>query len=79
MEVTLSEWITLLISASLGGVVLLTVFSRFRHRWSEQESAARRMTCRLCLHAFEVRHAPKVIECPACGARNLQRAWRKQG
>ena len=70
MEATLSDWILILISGCLALVALLSVISRGLRLWQTRETVSRRVICRLCLHAFEVRHHPEVVDCPCCGARN---------
>jgi hypothetical protein len=70
MELTLTEFVLLVISGSCLAVLCFTVVSRTLHARSEARSLKRRFICRLCLHAYEDFGQGKVVPCPRCGAAN---------
>ena len=52
MELTLADFVLIVLSASFAMVVLFTLVSRTLHARAESRSLAHRVVCRLCLHAF---------------------------
>jgi hypothetical protein len=68
MELTLAEFVSFVVLGSGAVVLLFTVVSRTLHARSEARSLARRVVCRLCLHAFEDDSQQRVLNCPHCGA-----------
>lgn len=70
MEITLTQWVVCLCWLVMGWIGVATVVSCIRRRWHEREGRLHRMTCRLCLHVYEVGHRRGVGECPRCGAKN---------
>jgi hypothetical protein len=79
MDLTLADFVLFVVFGSCALVVTLTVLSRTLHARSESRSLARRVVCRLCLHAFEDHgHAP-VVNCPHCGAANEKGRGRSLG
>jgi len=70
MNLTLSEFVILVLVGAAGLVLLATLISRASQRRAERQVLRQRVVCRLCLHSFENPHGPKIIECPACGVRN---------
>jgi len=73
MELTIPEFVFLIIAGSGLAVTAISLVSRWRHARAEAQSLRNRLICRLCLHAFtEEQYAPpgRIIECPLCGAAN---------
>ena len=68
MDLTLAEFVRLALGGSLGLVLLAALLSRFFHDRCERQALARRVICRLCLHAFEDSSQGATVQCPACGA-----------
>jgi hypothetical protein len=68
MELTLAEFVRLVLVGSFALVLAAAMLSRFLHHRSERQALARRGICRLCLHAFEDSSQESIVECPACGA-----------
>jgi len=68
MELTLTEFVRLALGGSLALVLLTALLSRFFHARGERQALARRVICRLCLHAFEDSSHGPTVECPACQA-----------
>ncbi|MEI6604990.1 MAG: hypothetical protein WCP35_06750 [Verrucomicrobiota bacterium] len=68
MELTLTEFVRLALGGSLALVLLAALFSRFFHARGERQALARRVICRLCLHAFENSSHGATVQCPACRA-----------
>jgi predicted Zn-ribbon and HTH transcriptional regulator len=68
MELTLAEFVSMVVLGSGALVLWFTVVSRTLHARSEARSLARRVICRLCLHAFEDDSPQRVLRCPHCGA-----------
>ena len=79
MELTLADFVWLSVLASCALVVVFTVVSRTLHARSEARSLARRVICRLCLHAFEDHSQERIIHCPQCGAANEKGRSRRLG
>lgn len=70
MELTLADFVLFCIAGSCTGVVVLSLVSRSLHSRAERRSLARRVICRLCLHAFEHEGPDRSMPCPHCGAVN---------
>jgi hypothetical protein len=70
MNLTLSEFVIFVLVGSATLVLLACLLSRAIQRRAERQSQRQRVVCRLCLHGFENRNGPHIIECPACGVRN---------
>jgi hypothetical protein len=78
MELTLTDFALFILTAAFVLVTVCTVVSRSFHARSETRSLARRVICRLCLHAFE--HAGRgVVHCPHCGAANEKKRHARAG
>ena len=73
MELTLTEFVYLALGASLALVLFAALLSRFLHSRNERQALARRIICRLCLHAFEDSSLSSVVTCPACRASTERR------
>jgi prepilin signal peptidase PulO-like enzyme (type II secretory pathway) len=70
MTLPLTDFVFRVVFAAFLLVPLLASISRFRHWRAERRALARRMICRLCLHAFEDRSHLPSVPCPLCGAAN---------
>lgn len=68
MELTLTEFVRLALGGSLALVLLAALLSRFSHARTERQALARRVICRLCLHAFEDSSHSPTVACPVCHA-----------
>ncbi len=68
MELTLAEFVRLALGGSFALVLIAALSSRYFHARTERHALARRVICRLCLHAFEDSSRDATVECPACGA-----------
>ena len=68
MELTLTEFVYWTLGGVFGLVLLAALVSRSLHARTERQALARRVICRLCLHAFEDSSHGATVECPACGA-----------
>jgi hypothetical protein len=79
MELSLADFVLLVVFGSCGLVVLCTIVSRTLHARAESRSLARRVICRLCLHAFEDHGREKPVHCPHCGAANEKGRSRRLG
>ena len=79
MDLTLAEFVLLVVFGSSLLVLLFTVVSRTLHARSEARSSARRIICRLCLHAFQEHGHDKLVDCPRCGAANERGRSRRLG
>ena len=79
MEMSLAEFVLLVVFGSCVLVALCTLASRTLHARAESRSLARRVICRLCLHAFEAHGRAKLIRCPQCGAANETGRSRRLG
>lgn len=79
MDLTLAEFVLYLLLGSSALVVVLAVVSRTLHARTEARALARRVICRLCLHAFEPDGPEKVVMCPHCGAANERGRSRRLG
>ncbi|MCU0750343.1 MAG: hypothetical protein MUF13_12430 [Akkermansiaceae bacterium] len=79
MELSIAEFVLLVLGGSCALVVLCTVVSRTLHARSESKSLAHRVICRLCLHAFEDSTHVKIVHCPQCQAANEKGRSRRLG
>jgi hypothetical protein len=70
MELTLTEFVLLVISGSGLAVLCFAIVSRTLHAGTEARALRRRFLCRLCLHAYEDFGRAKVVPCPRCGSAN---------
>lgn len=70
MELTITEAVLWCLALGSGLVLASALLSRHLHRRSERRALARRVICRLCLHAFEDSSRGQVTPCPSCGALN---------
>ncbi len=79
MDLTLADFVLFLLLGTSALVVLLSAASRTLHNRAEARSLARRVICRLCLHAFETRERAKIVDCPHCGVANERGRSRRLG
>ena len=70
MELTIAEFVWWVLAGSAALVLACALISRYLHNRFERRALARRMICRLCLHAFEDSSRDRVVACPVCGALN---------
>lgn len=70
MDLTLTELVLSLLVGSMVMVLIFTSISKLTRMSMEARSAARRVICRLCLHAFENPEKKSPVNCPHCGAAN---------
>ncbi|MEI6654705.1 MAG: hypothetical protein WCP45_08060 [Verrucomicrobiota bacterium] len=68
MELSLADFVLILVLGSCGLVLLSALLSRYFHARTERRGLARRVICRLCLHAFEDSSHASIVACPACHA-----------
>jgi len=76
MELTIPEFVFVLLAGCGLMVSGVACISRWRHARAEMRSLSERIICRLCLHAFvDESHTQKgrVTECPNCGTANEKR------
>jgi hypothetical protein len=79
MELTLADFVFIVVFGAAFLVLLFTMFSRTLHARSEARSLKNRVICRLCLHAFEDYGSGKIVNCPRCGAANEKGRSRQLG
>lgn len=70
MEITLSQFVLVVVFGCCASVLLLAAVSRFLHHRSEKRALRRRIVCRLCLHAFEDLSDATLVDCPSCHSLN---------
>jgi len=68
MELTLTELVRWALGGSFALVLVAALLSRYLHVRTERQALARRVICRLCLHAFEDSSHALAVECPVCRA-----------
>jgi len=70
MDLTLTDFVLLVVLGTCVLVTLFTVVSRTLHARAEARSLTSRFICRLCMHAYEDHGHSRVVACPRCGALN---------
>lgn len=70
MDLTLNEFVFGIVLGAFALVPVFALISRSLHTKVEKQALARRVICRLCLHAFEDAGHASIVHCPACGAAN---------
>jgi ribosomal protein S27E len=68
MVLTITDFVMWTLMGSSGLMLACALFSRYLHARAEHRGLARRVICRLCLHAFEDSSRDTNVRCPACGA-----------
>ncbi len=79
MDLSLADFVVLVVLGSSLLVLMFTAISRSLHARAEARSAASRVICRLCLHAFEDHGHGKLVDCPQCGTANERGRSRRLG
>jgi hypothetical protein len=79
MELTLADFVSLTLFGSFALVLIFSLISRVHRLRSESRALARRVVCRLCLHAFEDASRDSIVSCPHCGAANEKGRTRRLG
>ncbi len=79
MDLTLTDFVLLVLFGSCALVLLFTVASRSLRARAESRALAKRVICRLCLHAFEDHSHLTIVPCPVCGALNEKGRSRRLG
>lgn len=79
MDLSLSEFVTLIVAGAFGLVALFTAISRVVRARTEHHGLAHRVICRLCLHAFEDPGHGRIVDCPACHAATPRRGAKPLG
>ena len=79
MEFSLNDFVMVVLLASLIGVALIGMLSRFLH-WQSERRLKRMVTvCRLCGEVFLNRENAELVECKACHAVNRRNGNGKLG
>lgn len=79
MDLTLADFVLWVLLGSFALVLLSSMSSRYFHARTERRARARRVICRLCLHAFEDSSHDPIVECPVCHALTDKRRQRNPG
>jgi hypothetical protein len=79
MDLTLADFVLVVVMGSSFLVLFFTMVSRTLHARSEARSLKHRVICRLCLHAFEDHGSRKIVNCPSCGTVNEKGRGRQLG
>jgi hypothetical protein len=79
MDLTLTDFVLLVLFGSCGLVLLFTAVSRTLRLRAQRRALAQRVICRLCLHAFEDHGHLAIVPCPACGTLNEKGRSRRLG
>lgn len=79
MELTLTDFVLYVLLGSSALVLLFALVSRTLHARAENRSLAKRVICRLCLHAFEDSSHAHTVHCLRCGALNEKGRSRRLG
>jgi uncharacterized OB-fold protein len=79
MELTLNDFVCVVILASLAAVAAFTAISRFFHWKSERKIKQLVTVCRLCGHVFFNEQEMDLIHCKACHAANRKHGNGKLG
>ena len=79
MNLTLTEFVYFVLFVSGAAVLLFILISRTIRVHAEARSEAKRVVCRLCLHAFESSSSDKIVDCERCGASNERGRGRRLG
>jgi len=79
MELTLAEFVLMVLLGSTGLVLVTAVVSRTLHARAEARSLRHRVICRLCQHAFEDSGTTTLVSCPHCHAANERGRGRRLG
>lgn len=79
MELTLNDFVTGILFATMISVVVIAIISGYFH-WKSERRLKRAVTvCRLCGHVFLNRENADLIDCKSCHALNLRNGNGKLG
>lgn len=79
MDLTLNDFVLGVLFATLTGVLLIGMVSRFFH-WRSERRLKRMVTvCRLCGHVFLNRENAELVNCHVCHAMNCRNGNGKLG
>lgn len=73
MNLSLNEFVTMLVAASFALVAGASLVSRFLHLRAEKRLVRMRTVCRLCGSRFISDQSGRITHCPACDKPNLRR------
>ncbi len=73
MILSLNDFVTGVLSASLLLVAGISLVSRFLHMRAERRLVRMRTVCRLCGNSFLSDYSGKICQCPSCDKPNLRR------
>lgn len=73
MDLSLNEFVTAVLAASLALVAGVSLLSRLLHLRAENRLVRMRTVCRLCGNNFLADHSGKLCQCPSCDKPNLRR------
>ena len=73
MNLSLNDFVTGVLSASLLLVASVSLVSRFLHMRAEKRLVRMRTVCRLCGNSFISDDSGKIRQCPFCDTPNLRR------
>jgi protein-arginine kinase activator protein McsA len=79
MDLTLADFVLIIVLGSFALVPIFAVISQTLHNRVEKRALANRVICRLCLYAFEDVSHGRTFDCPVCGATNEKGRSRKLG
>jgi predicted Zn-ribbon and HTH transcriptional regulator len=73
MNLSLNDFVTGVLVASLVLVAGISFLSRYLHMRAERRLVRMRIICRLCGNSFVSELSEKICQCPSCGKPNLRR------
>ncbi len=73
MNLSLNDFVTGVLAASLVLVAGISFLSRYLHMRAEKRLVRMRIICRLCGNSFVSEHSGKICQCRLCGKPNLRR------
>jgi predicted Zn-ribbon and HTH transcriptional regulator len=79
MELSLNDFVVIIVAGSMLVVAGVSVVSRFLHHRAEARLVGERTVCRLCGHISATDHSGKLSHCKSCGKPNLSRGNGKLG
>jgi predicted Zn-ribbon and HTH transcriptional regulator len=79
MNLSLNDFVTGVLAASLVLVAGISFLSRYLHMRAEKRLVGMRIICRLCGNSFVSEHSEKICQCPSCGKPNLRSGNGKLG
>lgn len=73
MNLSLNEWVTMVMSFTLVLVAGVSLVSRYLHLRAENRLVRMRTVCRICGNSFISEQTGKLCQCPSCDKPNLRR------